>query len=91
MKQNKQNQIIYFFPDPQVGGVEKNFFVISKYLSNFYKQTLLITGNNIDNKISKKIKLIKVSTFWSNINRRLFFFVVFVLFQLEEVVVLVVF
>ena len=63
MRQNKQNQIIYFFPDPQVGGVEKNFFVISKYLSNFYKQTLLITGNNIDNKISKKIKLIKVSTF----------------------------
>ena len=75
MKQNKQNQIIYFFPDPQVGGVEKNFFIISKYLSNVYRQTLLITGNNIDNKISKKIKLIKVSKFWSNINRRLFFII----------------
>ncbi len=75
MKQNKQNQIIYFFPDPQVGGVEKNFFIISKYLATFYKQSLLITGNNIDKKISKKIKLIKINKFWSNINRKLFFII----------------
>ena len=75
MKQNKQNQIIFFFPDPQIGGVEKNFYIISKHLTTFYKQIFLITGNDIDRKISKKIKLIKISKLWSNINRRLFFII----------------
>ena len=75
MRQNKQNQIIYFFPDLQIGGVEKNFFLISKYLSTFFKQNFLITSNKIDNKIDGKIKLIKVSKFWSYINRRLLFIV----------------
>ena len=75
MRQNKQNQIIYFFPDPQIGGVEKNFFLISRYLSTFFKQNFLITSNKINNKIDKRIKLIKISNFWSYINRRLFFIV----------------
>jgi hypothetical protein len=48
MRQNKQNQIIYFFPGPQVGGVEKKIFIISKYLATFYKRSLIIAGNNID-------------------------------------------
>lgn len=75
MRQNKQNQIIYFFPDPQIGGVEKNFFIISKYLSAFFKQTFLITSNRVHKKIDKKISLIKVNNFWSYINRRLFFII----------------
>ena len=75
MRQNKQNQIIYFFPDPQIGGVEKNFYIISKHLSTLYKQTFLITGNDVDKKISKKIKLIKISKLWLNISRRLFFII----------------
>ena len=37
MKQNNQNQIIYFFPYPLIGGVEKNFTMISNYLSIFSK------------------------------------------------------
>tara|TARA_B100000902_G_scaffold385012_1_gene425865 strand:+ start:8760 stop:9854 length:1095 start_codon:yes stop_codon:yes gene_type:complete len=75
MKQNKQNQIIYFFPDPQIGGVEKNFFLISGYLSAFFKDNFLITSNKINSKIDKKIKLIKIDKFWSFINRRLFFII----------------
>ena len=75
MRQSKQNQIIYFFPDPQIGGVEKNFFLVSKYLSTFFKQNFLITGNQINNKIDKRIKLIKISNIWSNINRRLLFII----------------
>ena len=75
MRQSKQNQIIYFFPDPKIGGVEKNFFLVSKYLSTFFKQNFLITGNQINNKIDKRIKLIKISNIWSNINRRLLFII----------------
>jgi glycosyltransferase involved in cell wall biosynthesis len=75
MRQNKQNQIIYFFPDPQIGGVEKNFFTISKYLSTLFKHTFLISGNQINKKIDKNIKLIMISNFWSYINRRLLFII----------------
>ena len=75
MRQNKQNQIIYFFPDPQIGGVEKNFFTISKYLSTLFKHTFLISGNQINKKIDKNIKLIRISNFWSYINRRLLFII----------------
>ena len=75
MKQNKQNQIIFFFPDIQIGGVEKNFFIISKYLSKFFKYTYLVNGNNIGNKLDKNIKLIKISKFWFNFNRRLSFII----------------
>ena len=32
MKQSKQNKLIFFFPLIDIGGVEKNFFIISKYL-----------------------------------------------------------
>ena len=75
MRQNKQNQIIYFFPDPQIGGVQKNFFLISRYLTTFFNQNFLITSNKIDSKIDRKIKLIKISKFWSYISRRLLFIV----------------
>ena len=75
MRQNKQNQIIYFYPDPQIGGVEKNFFLVSKYLCTFFNHNFLITNNRIINKFDKRIKLIKTSNFWSIINRRLFFII----------------
>ena len=75
MRHINQNQIIYFFPDPQIGGVEKNFFLISKYLSSYFKENFLVTNKKIYNKIDKKLKLITVSKFWSCINRRLLFIV----------------
>jgi len=75
MKQNKQNQIIFFFPDIQVGGVEKNFFIISKYLTKFFSHTYLITTNKLDKKIDKKIKLIRISKFWFYLSRRFVFLI----------------
>ncbi len=75
MRQNKQNQIIFFFPDIQVGGVEKNFYIISKYLTKFFFYTYLITANKIDKKIDKKIQLIQISKLWFSISRRLVFII----------------
>jgi len=74
-KLNKQNQIIFFFPDINVGGVEKNFFIISKYLSYFFKYTYLITRNLNNKKISKKINIIPTKNFWFLFNRRLGFII----------------
>ena len=39
MKENRQNQIIFFFPDIKIGGVEKNFFIISNYLTKLSDKT----------------------------------------------------
>ena len=46
-----------------------------EYLILLEPTSPLTTGNDIDRKISKKIKLIKISKLWSNINRRLFFII----------------
>ena len=75
MKQSKQNQIIFFFPDPQIGGVEKNFFLISKYLSNYFNNLSLITAKGINRKVDKKIYIIEINKFWSKINRKIFFII----------------
>ena len=75
MKEIKQNQIIFFFPDPQVGGVEKNFFLISEYLSNYLDNLSLITAKGLNKKLNKKIHIIEISTFWHKINRRFFFLI----------------
>lgn len=62
----KQNQLIFFFPLIDIGGVEKNFFIISNYLVNkltnfdFY----LITFKKeryIKKNINKKITIIESS------------------------------
>ena len=75
MKQNKQNQIIFFFPDIKTGGVEKNFFIISKYLTNFFKYIYLVTGQNKNSNISRKLNIIQTSAFWFLISRRFGFII----------------
>ena len=58
----KQKKLIIFFPSIEEGGVEKNLFVISDFLSKKIKNISIITSvpNKIDN---NKIKVIK-----SNLN-----------------------
>ncbi len=58
----KQKKLIIFFPSIEEGGVEKNLFVISDFLSKKIKNISIITSvpNKIDN---NKIKIIK-----SNLN-----------------------
>ena len=73
MKENKQNQIIFFFPDIRIGGVEKNFFIISNYLTKFFDNLTLITGSKINKKLNKKIKVDKINSLWSNFGRRIIF------------------
>ena len=75
MKQNNQNQIIYFFPYPVIGGVEKNFAMISNYLSIFFRKSYLITTFKINLKINNKIQTIEINKFWSLLSRRLLFII----------------
>ena len=57
-------------PSIEGGGVEKNLFIISNYLSTKLKNVILITSNNKHNKLFKKIKIINPKyNIWSNFGR----------------------
>ncbi|MDC1220889.1 glycosyltransferase [bacterium] len=67
---NKKNLII-FIPSIEDGGVEKNLFEVSNYLSrNKFSLEILTCNNNMSEKFSKKIKFIgTTNSFWHNKNR----------------------
>ncbi len=49
-------------PDPAVGGVLKNFFIISNYLAKEFRDISIITiDNSIKKKLDKKIKIISLN------------------------------
>ena len=52
-----QKKIIIFMPSIEGGGVEKNLFIISNYLSSKFDQIKLITLSNNTKKFNKKIKI----------------------------------
>ncbi len=79
-----QKKIIIFMPVISGGGVEKNFFIISNYLSNKYRKVSVITlSNSSSHHLNKKIKIITTNSKIKNIlNRRLkFIFCLFLLFK----------
>jgi len=58
MEKNKKN-IIFFMPSIEGGGVEKNLFIISNYLSKLNKNLILITyDDRFKKKFSKRIKIL---------------------------------
>ena len=62
----KEKKIVIFIPSVEGGGVEKNFFLISNYLSKSYNDISIITADkSIKKYLSKKIRLIApLSNYW---------------------------
>ena len=55
MKEKKK--LIIFIPSIEDGGVEKNLYIVSNYLSKKIKNIILITYNNNQKKnLAKKLK-----------------------------------
>lgn len=50
----KQKKLIIFIPSIEGGGVEKNLFLISNFLSNKFEKIKIITSSNNTKKIKKK-------------------------------------
>lgn len=66
----KKKKLIIFMPSIEGGGVEKNLFIISNYLSSKLKNVHLITISKNFNNFFKNIKIINPSSnFWNNFNR----------------------
>ena len=72
MSTMKQKKLILFMPSIEGGGVEKNLFIISNYLTNKINDISLITiSNNFKKKFNKKIRFISLkSNYWDTIGRR---------------------
>ena len=67
-----KKKIIIFMPSIEGGGVEKNLFLVSNYLSEKVKDVNLITiSKKFKKKFSKSVKFITLSSnFWDNLSRR---------------------
>ncbi len=57
------NKLIIFMPSIEMGGVEKNLFIISNYLSSKFKETTLVTSSTNTQNLNKKIKISKFNLF----------------------------
>ena len=80
-----QKKLIIFMPSIEVGGVEKNLFIISNYLSEKLQKVSLITiSKKYKNKFHSKIKIIcpKNNT-WNSTPKRIKFFVCLYLLFVE--------
>jgi len=67
-----KKKLIIFMPSIEGGGVEKNLFIISNYLSTKLSNVSLITVNKNFNHFFKKIKIVNPKySFWNNFGRRI--------------------
>ena len=81
----EQKKLIIFMPSIEVGGVEKNLFIISNYLSEKLKKVSLITtSKKYKKKFNSKIQLIypKNNT-WNSTSKRIKFLICLYLLFLE--------
>ena len=69
----KQKKLIIFMPSIEEGGVEKNFFLITNYLSKKFKDVSVITTDkSIKRKLEKKISILGPNAkFWKSGSRYL--------------------
>jgi glycosyltransferase involved in cell wall biosynthesis len=83
----EKKRLIIFMPTIEDGGVKKNFFIISNFLSKkFDNVSVITTSSNIRNKLDKKINLITSKfNFFENIGKRKKFFVC-LLILLREII-----
>ena len=80
-----QKRLIIFIPSIEGGGVEKNLFLISDYLTKKIDNISVITiSKRFKNRFNKKIKFISPKlNFWDSLGRRKKFFVSLFLLLIE--------
>ena len=80
-----QKRLIIFMPSIEGGGVEKNLFIISDFLTKKINDISLITiSKSFKKKFNKKIKFISPKlSFWDSLGRRKKFIVSLFLLLIE--------
>ncbi len=79
----KKKDLIIFMPSIEGGGVEKNLFIISNYLSSKIKNISIITTGKKYRNNFKKINFITPKLFfWENTSRRIKYFICLLILSL---------
>ena len=80
-----KKKIIIFMPSIEGGGVEKNLFLITNYLSNkISKITLITISKKFKNKFNKSIEFKTLNLdLWDRLSRRLKYFLALLLLMKE--------
>ena len=70
-----KSKIILFIPCVGLGGVEKNFFLISNFLAKNARNVTVITiSKNIKKQLNKKINFVSLNyDIWNKLSRRIKF------------------
>jgi len=70
VKKKNSSELLIFSPTIEDGGVEKNLYVISDFLSNKLNRLSVVTANDNKNKFNKKINFISPkNNKWNKSNR----------------------
>ena len=79
----KKKDLIIFMPSIEGGGVEKNLFIISNYLSSKIKNiSIITTGKKYRNNFKKINFITPKSFFWENTSRRIKYFICLLILSL---------
>ena len=83
----QEKKLIIFIPSIEGGGVEKNLFIITNYLSQKIQKISLITSSKKNSiKINKKIKLVTPKFFVSNTTSRKFKYIICLFLLIKEII-----
>ena len=69
-KMIKNTELIIFIPSIEGGGVEKNLFIISNFLSSKFKKVKFITSSSGFKKLNKNIEIVNIKFLGSLISSR---------------------
>ena len=69
-KMIKNTELIIFMPSIEGGGVEKNLFIISNFLSAKFKKVKFITSSSGFKKLNKNIEIVNIKFLGSLISSR---------------------
>ena len=79
-----KKKIIIFIPSIEGGGVEKNMFIVSNYLSQKINVSVLTISKKFKKKLSNNINFITLkSNFWNKKSRRIKYFLSLILLLYE--------
>ncbi len=83
----KQKKLIIFMPSIESGGVEKNLFIISKYLAKKIKHVAIITSDKKKiNEINNNIKILTHHKYFSSTNKRFLKYISCLMLLFKEII-----
>ena len=82
----KQKKLLIFMPSIEMGGVEKNLFIISNFLSSKFDKVKFITSSDNTQNLDKKIQIVKFKIPLLFFNKRIFKIIFSCILLIKEII-----